>query len=183
MRKCNNCEKLCHSRTKSKLCRDCGLKQRYKNLYEKSNSKETKCCKKCKVEYLKTIEFFPPHKRTIDNLDSWCRSCRRKYRKIWRNPPDNANRDEWAKAQQLKECIICGATQKLVVDHNHSNGLVRGALCQNCNLGLGHFKDDPERLRLAALYIEGVCACGECQVIWGGNASTRKALALRKWDC
>jgi len=36
-------------------------------------------------------------------------------------------------------------------------------------LGLGHFRDDPELLELAAMYIRGECACGECNPVWGGR--------------
>lgn len=46
-------------------------------------------------------------------------------------------------------CAICRAHPefdpkvKLHVDHDHSTGVVRGILCQSCNLALGHVHDDP----------------------------------------
>ena len=43
----------------------------------------------------------------------------------------------------------------LVIDHEHSRAApVRGLLCSRCNSGLGFFKDDPQRLRAAADYLE-----------------------------
>jgi hypothetical protein len=50
-------------------------------------------------------------------------------------------------------CGICGDSAKLVVDHHHTLGHVRGLICQSCNLMLGHAKDDPERLRQAIAYL------------------------------
>lgn len=40
------------------------------------------------------------------------------------------------------------------VDHCHFSGKVRGLLCNNCNRGLGHLKDSPTLLRLAAEYLD-----------------------------
>jgi hypothetical protein len=63
-------------------------------------------------------------------------------------------------AEQGSRCAICrtdqpGSRQKLwSVDHCHASNRVRGLLCHRCNLGLGYFKDDPDRLRSAIVYLE-----------------------------
>ncbi|GAA0497347.1 hypothetical protein Ade02nite_54400 [Paractinoplanes deccanensis] len=42
---------------------------------------------------------------------------------------------------------------KLVVDHCHRSGSVRGLLCVGCNAAIGHFRDDPAVLLAAAAYL------------------------------
>lgn len=44
---------------------------------------------------------------------------------------------------------------KLVVDHCHSTGKVRGLLCHNCNRALGLLKDDLESVNRVKVYLEG----------------------------
>jgi len=44
-------------------------------------------------------------------------------------------------------CPICNKTtiagiSKVVLDHDHSSGKVRGWLCESCNTGIGRFDDD-----------------------------------------
>ena len=113
-------------------------------------------CTLCKAEKPGTAEFFPPHNKKRNGLDSWCRACRKEYR--------NANcRGKYravisdAALKELKatthECVICGAKEPLVVDHDHRTGKVRGLLCNHCNRGLGHFRDDPTLLEFAAQYL------------------------------
>lgn len=63
-------------------------------------------------------------------------------------------------ADQGFQCAICGEPHKdekfkrLHVDHCHETGKIRGLLCTLCNTALGKMKDDPDRLRKAADYIE-----------------------------
>jgi Recombination endonuclease VII len=54
-----------------------------------------------------------------------------------------------------KPCAICGQVKpRMVVDHDHKTGKLRGVLCNACNWGIGHFRDNPDILRNAADYVE-----------------------------
>lgn len=61
-------------------------------------------------------------------------------------------------ARQAGACAICGVqhtgNRKRVfnIDHCHKTGIVRGLLCDKCNLGIGHF-DDADSLEAAAAYV------------------------------
>lgn len=60
-------------------------------------------------------------------------------------------------------CAICereeprkregGSGVSLAIDHDHVTGKPGLLLCSNCNLGLGHFRDDPQLLEKAAEYL------------------------------
>ena len=62
-----------------------------------------------------------------------------------------------AVAAQGGKCPICLRTQEevglFVRDHCHDSGAQRMYLCTPCNLGLGNFQDDPDRLQRARRYI------------------------------
>jgi hypothetical protein len=117
---------------------------------------EVLTCTRCKTEKPATTEFFPPHNKKRNGLDSWCRKCRASYR----NPINRgkfreviSDADLLEMKSSIQQCVICGAHEPLVVDHDHTTGLIRGLLCNHCNRGLGHFRDDPMLLEFAAQYL------------------------------
>jgi recombination endonuclease VII len=59
-------------------------------------------------------------------------------------------------ARQHGACGICERPFQHTphIDHDHATHTVRGLLCSMCNLGLGHFEDNPTFLRNAARYLE-----------------------------
>lgn len=83
-------------------------------------------CSKCGTE--KDASEFSV--RPSGTLQSHCKDCKNEF-----NPTDTAY-------------------QGAYVDHCHETGVVRGLLCHNCNFAIGYMKDNPQRLRAAANYLE-----------------------------
>lgn len=65
--------------------------------------------------------------------------------------------------KQQGKCAVCGRAEdrmhyskvmRLAVDHCHKTGKIRGLLCRECNLALGHLEDNAERIRALLKYVE-----------------------------
>lgn len=59
---------------------------------------------------------------------------------------------------QNGKCAICFATRSkngkaLAVDHDHSTGLIRGLLCNECNTSLGLMQENSAALQRAIDYL------------------------------
>lgn len=120
-----------------------------------------KRCSKCR-EWMPASEFYLLRSQaTRDGLSTNCNLCDLLYRyKI-----TSAEYREIL-ARQGGGCAICHrVTYVICVDHDHSccperkkscGKCVRGLLCPDCNGALGLMADDPQRLRNAADYLEGV---------------------------
>ena len=68
-------------------------------------------------------------------------------------------------------CHICGGGTSynfLATDHNHRTGEVRGLLCATCNKALRNFRDNADRFRAAADYLD--------------NPPSRQVLKKRDWS-
>lgn len=88
--------------------------------------------------------------------------------------------------EQQGKCRICLGEgfvmashhkMKLVVDHCHATGVVRGLLCHNCNRALGLLQDSTESLERALDYLKGVTTIPQGstpQAIGGGSARPLK---------
>jgi len=89
-----------------------------------------------------------------------CRECRKQLEGKDMTPKAKL---EWSKNKPQNEpfeCPICGKrtiagiTSKVVLEHNHRTGEVRGWVCDSCNTGIGRFKDDVGLLKRAIKFIE-----------------------------
>jgi len=59
----------------------------------------------------------------------------------------------------LLHCSVCefgkrSTATKVVVDHDHDDGHIRGLLCSACNTGLGQFDDKMELIKKAYFYLK-----------------------------
>lgn len=119
----------------------------------------TRVCKTCKTE--KAITEFGLGKTYAGGRLPHCKVCRNAYSRAWATPEKTREyhlKHTYGIADESvlgeRKCGICGTTDgRLHVDHCHTTGQVRGLLCRTCNIGLGHFKDSPELLGLAAAYL------------------------------
>ena len=62
---------------------------------------------------------------------------------------------EELKLKQDNKCAIC--KDKLTtchIDHDHKTKQIRALLCNNCNTGIGLFKENPQKLQQAIEYLK-----------------------------
>jgi len=107
---------------------------------------ETKACIRCHL--VLGIESFSLDKRGRRNV---CKECRRKSSKIV-----NKLRREWRKNNPdtvATTCDCCGERRKLVVDHCHDTGEMRGWLCNPCNVAIGNLGDNLSGVLKAVQYL------------------------------
>lgn len=146
----------------TKVCKICGIEQSKDNFYRRKKSADGKrhqckdCICKAKREWVKQNPGKVKEYRD-KNSD---KSTRKLYRRNWRliNTYGITIDDyEKMRAEQNGRCAICGTFdpggEHFHVDHDHETGKIRGLLCNNCNPGLGWFKDNIDTLLSAAQYL------------------------------
>jgi hypothetical protein len=131
-------------------------------------------CSKCKQEKPETD--FSPNNFVKRGYSYKCKECCKLYARELRTEgrvQEGERRwqlrtrygitlEEWEKMydEQLGRCAICliplAECKIIATDHDHATGVVRGLLCNPCNLALGSLKDDPEIIRRMLHYVEQV---------------------------
>lgn len=125
-------------------------------------------CNRC-LETL-PIEAFGIRRGKGEGAGSRAYSCKPCYnaegKRKWLHRKYRLTEESYAAliAGQAGGCAICGGVNEqlsrsrtpfpLGVDHDHVTTAVRGALCSDCNAGLGLFKDSPWLLSIAIAYLE-----------------------------
>lgn len=115
---------------------------------------DKKVCDRC-YKLLDTDTLFENNRIKKDNVITKrpsCRSCR----KIKNGKSiSTADRNKWNEIKPRNgdqfQCPICKiisivGVSKIVLDHDHHTGQVRGWVCESCNTGIGRFDDNPEIL-------------------------------------
>jgi len=121
-----------------------------------------KRCASCQ-EWKSESDFYR-WKIGLDGLTIYCKRCRSRMERLYRYGISASVWDELLE-QQDHSCAICMnpfGTQKICIDHDHSccpgkttcGKCIRGLLCDDCNHGLGFFRDSIDRMRCAIKYLE-----------------------------
>lgn len=143
-------------------CPTCG-KEFYRYPSYVKRGKDKFCSKRCmrKVEDIEVRETYTCHSCSRELNKSMfgllrgmprgiCKECRRLRGKanLYKITIEEVIRLE------TSPCEVCGSNARINIDHCHSSNAVRGSLCRDCNLALGHFRDSPELLHQAILYLK-----------------------------
>ena len=129
---CNICdEPLTRNRFRYKICKSCVVKARKTRADERL------------AEKYRAQGFDVDSK----NLASKAHRLKKKY---------GIDYEVYLKMYEVQKglCIICETKTRLLVDHCHQTGKVRGLLCTHCNSGLGFFRDNKTALKNAIKYLD-----------------------------
>ncbi|MFG3359405.1 endonuclease VII domain-containing protein [Streptomyces griseofuscus] len=146
-------------------CRECASdyhRTRQMSLGRKVRPKVTvpeghKLCLKCGE--IKPWSEWHRNATASDGLSTRCKACRAAEGRSGHLKRQYgltvAERDAMV-ASQRGLCVICLKAPTAHVDHCRKTGRVRGVLCFNCNSAIGKLGDDPDAVRRAAAYLEGI---------------------------
>jgi hypothetical protein len=137
-------------------------------------------CSRCGQE--KNPEDFSLARNITRGRQYWCRECAAQFAReriwAWRQSLDPELRARYDRSSNLMRlygltldeydalvvqqdgvCAICGEPpvkgrgKRLVVDHDHQTGRIRGLLCALCNVAIGYLREDPELFDRAKTYL------------------------------
>ena len=138
------------------VCVVCGIE---KPLSEFPKKKDTERCLKCRKQH------YDRNNRTVHKEKRYARN-REYVKNYYRFEQYGLTKDQYEAMLELQEfkCVICKdfLNDKAHIDHDHRccnsksqscGKCIRGLICGSCNRALGLFKDDPEILKAAIVYL------------------------------
>ena len=150
------------SRTKiqkyTKICSKCQKRRRI-DFFNKADGKDSlhSWCKDCWTLKNKK-DYWDNRTRELMRNKEWREAHKSLTRNnhLIRNYGITLKESEEIFIKQRSRCPICKIKKPLVkwvVDHDHRTNMVRGILCDECNRGLGQFKDNIKSLISATRYL------------------------------
>jgi hypothetical protein len=162
----------------TKICHLCGVEKPLEDFYKAAGMRDghRNDCKSCNLAEKKKRYDADPQAH-IDRVRRWqqenserlnaYRRERRGLPEVKRRDRDSYYRRKYGKtADEIDEivelqggrCLICKCElpERLAsrhLDHDHETGKIRGVLCIDCNHGLGKFRDEPDLLLRAVVYL------------------------------
>lgn len=136
-----------------KVCVKCERPKVLSGFYKrKDTGKYRNECKDCINKY--NLELYHKNPKQKDNhrKAAWKHQIKKNY---------GVTPEEYYEMLEKQEgkCKICSThiddidKHVLYIDHCHTTGKVRGLLCQQCNSGLGMFRDRVDLLKKAERYL------------------------------
>lgn len=149
------------------------IKMRFSNQKQDDIRTQTKICTTCGIR--KPFEEFSKYfRKNSDGRRNQCKLCDSKWKALNRDRQQTLTRvsmmlkkyglDEASLRDMMDKqngcCAICeeslvtyDSKQTFHIDHCHNTNVVRGLLCNSCNLMLGSAKDSPSILRKGIEYL------------------------------
>jgi len=145
-----------------KTCSHCKIEQELANFVKNKTTKDgfASWCKRCNSNALISwaMRGGKERKKIYEQARHEADPGKRKNKALKANYGITLDDYNAMWANQKESCAICFTKETkgrgFHVDHDHATGKVRGILCNQCNLALGHFEDDIQRMELAIKYLK-----------------------------
>lgn len=172
---CGNVKEYWAHKLRSGLVKSCGCWRKGNGRNPNALTEQEKIDRATKPRQCSGCKKTKPPEAFSKIVRRRCKQCDRERTKAWMGPDyryvgtqARYGVDKFAFEAMMKEqggkCDICGGPPLkeqgyFDIDHDHSkkkgdDGFVRSLLCGNCNMGLGNFQDDIDKMLAAIEYLK-----------------------------
>ena len=149
-----------------KTCKVCGVSKSLDDFYRNEGGRDGRRpeCKACNLA-ARAAKYRANPRPAIERALRWQRENPERHKAKQREYVESGRKSASSRKSHLKRkygltledfdamvasqgggCAICGRTDADNVDHDHVTGRVRGILCFNCNVAIGHVANDEDRM-------------------------------------